>query len=158
MQSKEELENWYSTPDPWGYTQNPEDTKRKEIILSYLTEHKKALDIGAGEGWITKDIPAQIIHALEISDKASSRFPTNVTRVTTPDTDYDLIVACGVLYQQYDWQRMIDILKTSKKTILTCNISDWELGLEQLGKPDVEIYFPYRNYQEHLCVYNVVTT
>lgn len=159
MQSQEELEAWYRVPDPWGYTTNPEDEKRKRIILSYLEgTYKKALDVGAGEGFITKDLPAKTIHALELSDTASNRLPSNVTRVLKPTGKYDLVIATGVLYPQYDWQVMLNILKQSTGTILTCNILDWEQGIEQLGTPVVDIKFPYRNYIEHLCVYHVATS
>ena len=157
MQSKADLEDWYVTKDPWGYETNPHDAFRLETILEELKPYapfERALDVGAGEGWLTQHLPAKHIDAIELSDRAASRFPKNVHRVSEPHGSYDLIIATGVLYQQYDWQSLIHILKGSTRTILTCNISDWELGLDQLGKPDVSIYFPYRHYTEHLAIFN----
>ena len=33
IQSKDELEKWYSEADPWGYYDNPQDKMRKARIL-----------------------------------------------------------------------------------------------------------------------------
>lgn len=155
MQSKQDLEEWYRQRDPWGYETNEHDRFRLETILEALgtDRFRKALDVGAGEGFITQHLPAKTIHALEISDNAAKRLPKNVIRVTEPEHPYDLMIATGVLYDQYDWKGMVDILKKCKGTILTCNIADWERGQDLLGKPDTILYFPYRQYTECLCVY-----
>lgn len=155
MQTKNDLEVWYHQRDPWGYETNEWDKFRLETILEALGDQKfrKALDVGAGEGFITKHLPARKIHALEISDRAAQRLPKNVHRVTTPEHPYDLMIATGVLYDQYDWKGMVDILKECKGTILTCNIASWERGQGLLGNPDVTLYFPYREYTERLCIY-----
>src|SRR5690606_19701810 len=84
MQTKESLENWYKFLDPWNYQNTPDDLKRKEIILKHIEPCDTILDIGAGEGWITKDLPANEIYAIELSDIAASRFPKNVIRVSEP--------------------------------------------------------------------------
>lgn len=164
MQNKADLEDFYEVKDPWGYQTNPHDAFRLETILEELkpfTPHggfKRALDVGAGEGWVTQHLPAKRIDAIEISDRAASRFPEKVHRVQEPEGSYDLIIATGVLYQQYDWQRMIDILKQSTNIILVCSIQDWELGMDQLPKPEVSLYFPYRNYTEHLSIIKMKPT
>lgn len=158
MQTKYELEQWHSTPDPWGYEKHPDDQYRKELILSLLTKkYDKALDIGAGEGWITKDLPAKEIHAIEISDNASKRFPERVKRVHAPQGTYDLIIACGVLYEQYDYAQMLKwIEESATDTVLTCNIASWEKGLPKLPNMSMtfETIFPYREYKEHLCLWH----
>lgn len=156
MQTKDDLENWYQTRDPWGYTTNEHDAFRLQTILEALGDRRfrKALDVGAGEGFVTKHLPAKTIHALEISDRAARRLPKNVHRVIQPQHPYDLMVATGVLYSQYDWKGMINILQKCNGTILTCNIADWEQGQGLLGEPDVIFYFPYRQYTERLCVYH----
>lgn len=157
MQSKYELEQWYEKKDPWGYEKNPDDKFRKDLILTAVKgKYERALDIGAGEGWITKDLPAKEIHAIELSDEASKRFPDTITRIFEPKGTYDLIIACGVLYEQYDWKQMLKwIEESATDTVLTCNILSWEMGLPNL--PDFnmvyETTFPYRDYKEHLCLY-----
>ena len=55
-QTKTELENWYQNTDPWNYEKTTDDIIRKEKILSLLSTYTTALDIGCGEGFITKDI------------------------------------------------------------------------------------------------------
>lgn len=154
MQSKEALEHWHKNKDPWGYETNPDDIARKAKILRYLSpwNFTRALDIGAGEGFITKDLPSSLIHAIEISDNASKRFPKNVKRVKKPIGEYDLIIATGVFYDQYDWQQMHEwIIKHSKGIILTSNIKSWEhpLPLTPIHEED----YPYREYTQHLCIY-----
>lgn len=158
MQSKYELEQWYESSDPWGYRHHPDDTYRKDLILHLLSgkQYERALDVGAGEGWITKDLPAKEIHAIEISDNAAKRFPENVTRVFEPKGTYDLIIACGVLYEQYDWKQMLKwIEESATDTVLTCNIGSWEKGLPNLPgfRMVTETNFPYREYLEHVCLY-----
>lgn len=156
-QSKSELEEWYSKPDPWGYELTADDVKRKWRILGQLRgkKFKRALDIGAGEGFITKDLPADEIHAIEISDTAAERIPKNIIRVSEPGGLYDLIIATGVLYQQYDWQTMTAwILSHANGVVITSHIASWEINQLPKEKLVYETEFPYREYTQHLCVYN----
>lgn len=157
MQSKEELEQWHSQKDPWGYETNPYDKVRKDIILSMLGNYDRALDIGAGEGWLTKDLPSREIHAIEISDNASARFPNNVIRVHKPEGEYDLVITTGTLYRQYDNQQILDWIKEAKpKTLLIAGIKDWLVDLP-FGTPTKEIEFPYREYTQVIKLYNEIT-
>ena len=155
MQTKSELEQWYETPDPWGYETNPDDLTRKKRILEALTgTYDRALDIGCGEGWITKDLPAKEIHGLELSETARTRLPANVKAVKEPIGGYDLIVATGVLYKQYDWRQILDWIKWhSTGTILIAGIEDWLVDLSELGKPDYVKQFKYRDYIQEARVY-----
>jgi trans-aconitate methyltransferase len=154
MQSKAELEDWYQDKDPWGYKTNPDDQKRKEKILAAIPKkkYKRALDIGAGEGFITKDLPAAEIHAIEVSDKAAKRLPRNVKRVKQPEGKYDLILATGVLYKQYDYETMLKWIKDhASGVVVTCNIKDWEIPLD-LGESK-DTTFKYRDYEQMLRVF-----
>lgn len=155
--TKEDLEQFYKQEDPWDYQTTEDDQKRKDIILSYLKPAKRALDIGCGEGWITKDLPAKEIHGIELSDNAASRFPENVIRVSEPEGDYDLITAMGVMYKEYDndlfhkW-----ILDHASGLVLTCNIKGLEINY--LPDPITEFEFPYREYIEVLRIYDFAPT
>lgn len=161
METKDQLDNFYNRVDPWGFQTNPEDHNRKRIILEVLESFgffRNALDIGAGEGWITKDLPAEEIYAIEASEKAKSRLPENVIAIDEPEGKYDLILATGVLYQHYDCQRFLEIIRNhAGGIVLTCNIADWE-------HPDVktlpftqmdEQRFPYREYTQQLRIFTV---
>ena len=120
----EELESQYNNLDPWQYETNPDDIYRKKFYLTVLSDlnsdnWKRALDIGAGEGFITRDLPADEIHAIESSDQAASRLPENVKRVYEPQGKYDLIICTGTLYEPYDHKKIYNnIIKSSCKTIL----------------------------------------
>lgn len=153
-QSKESLDMWYMLPDPWGYESNKDDIARKTTILGSLESgYKRALDIGAGEGFITKDLPAEEIHAIEFSDNASSRLPKHIKRVQEPKGEYDLIIATGVLYPQYNYLKMHQwIQKHAIKTVLTCNIKEWEIPLK--GNQITYVEFPYREYTQALRIYD----
>ena len=58
MQTKQELEDWYSVEDPWHYKTTDDDLYRKNTILSILDNYETALDIGCGEGFVTTHLPA----------------------------------------------------------------------------------------------------
>lgn len=162
-QSKDELDAWYSKPDPWQYQTTPDDIFRKRVILSVLdlygVRYARALDIGAGEGFITQSLPAAMIQAYELSDTAATRLPDNVKRVTEPIGKYDLILATGVLYSQYDWRGMVDMINQyASGIVLTCSIASWEVSAAWLGIRGKQIFtaeFPYREWNQKLRVIDV---
>lgn len=150
----------YLVEDPWGYKTNIEDHKRKEKILTVLSRQKsfnRALDIGAGEGWITQDLPADLKHAFEKSSNAKLRLPNNVTPVDFPFGEYDLVIATGVLYPQYDCDLFFRLIKDhASDIILTCNIKDWEHpNVTKIGTQIHEEEFPYREYIQKLRLFQV---
>lgn len=156
-QSKQDLEDWYSKSDPWGYRDNIDDKDRKYTILDAINPYapfKRALDIGAGEGFITEDLPAKEIEAIEISDNASERFKSHIKRVKKPTGKYDLILLAGVLYGQYESQEMLDwALKHCDGIIVTCNIKEWEVNPLPTENMIHCFEFPYRTYTQSLKVY-----
>lgn len=117
----EYLEEKYKTSDPWGYQRTDHDAERKRRILHACMAgrngigYESALDIGAGEGWITKDLPASNLYGLEISENAVRRWPSGITRFQSafPEHEeicFDLIVASGVLYDHYDIEYFFEIV------------------------------------------------
>jgi hypothetical protein len=156
---KENLEDFYADPDPWRFQETPDDAERKAKILAALTPYgmfDMALDLGAGEGWLTRDLPAYVRDGYELSDTAAARFPHFVNRVLHPSNKYDLVVATGVLYPQYDWQELIGLINTcSERIILTCNIMEWEVGTHLIhGKQVFDMEFPYRNYTQKMRIFD----
>jgi hypothetical protein len=154
MQTKQELEHWYTDSDPWNYQQDPEDTYRKNFYMAVLEDvgpvFSKALDIGAGEGWITKDLPAIEKHAFEISDTAATRLPDGVERVTKISGKYDLVTATGVLYEQYNHPAMANLIhsvsaKSCDTIIMIAGIKDW-IQPYTFGKQIRHFEIPYREY------------
>jgi 2-polyprenyl-3-methyl-5-hydroxy-6-metoxy-1,4-benzoquinol methylase len=157
MQSPDEIEAWYQTPDPWAYKTTPDDAFRKEIILELLSTYgpfERALDIGCGEGFITSELPADHIEGIEISTTAASRLPANVLHVQQPVGKYDLIICTGMLYAHYDYQQFLDwMMKHTNGVILTCNIKEWERNTLPESKQVYSLEFNYRNYVQALRIY-----
>jgi SAM-dependent methyltransferase len=173
IQSKEELDNWYSEADPWGYFNNPHDAMRKAKILASIPslEYETTLDIGCGNGFITNDLPGKSVIGLEKSEKAvewaNKNAPPQIhyrcgSLFDLPDLDLpqmDLVVITGVLYPQYIGlaRRLVivlidQILKPGG--ILVCShIYEWL----KTRFPYLTIsreYFPYREYSQVLEVYS----
>jgi hypothetical protein len=164
QQAFEEIERHYEKVDPWGYQTNPEDARRADYIFGILDmffgpgeQAEKALDIGAGEGWITQYLPARSIFGYELSDKAASRFHPIITRVKKPEGQYDLVVTTGTLYHHYDWVTFLHLIKChSSNIVLTCNIKDWEVPeVKTIGKQIFEAEFPYREWTQKLRIFKV---
>ena len=158
FQTKAELESWWETTDPWGYTTNDDDIKRRDIIIDAIrpfAPYERALDIGAGEGFITSLLPASSIDAIEISDKAAQRLPKGIRRVKSPIGKYDLIIATGVLYDQYDWKRMKQwIEERASGIILLSHYDKAGNAHDSLNKKLImETIFPYREGEQRLKVY-----
>ena len=156
-QTKDDLEEFYLSPDPWDYTKTEDDKFRKKQILDAISPHapfKRALDIGCGEGFITKDLPAKKIEGIELSDNAANRLPKNVKRVTHPFSKYDLIICTGMLYNQYDHHKFLNWIKEhASGIVVTCNIKDWEINTLPSEYQIHEFEFPYRTYAQKLRVY-----
>lgn len=72
IQSQSDLEQWYQASDPWQYEANPEDSKRKQVLLSELPKRtfNRVLDIGCGHGFVTRDLPGKEIIGVDISQAA----------------------------------------------------------------------------------------
>jgi hypothetical protein len=159
MSQKEWLEEFYKNSDPWGYKGNPDDEYRKQVLLSIIDEFgpfDKALDIGCGEGFITKDIPAKTIHGIEISDLAASRLPVNVQRMLSPEGKYDLVITTGTLYKEYNSKQIIDwINESASKIVLVAGIKQWFVPFS-FGTLVKTVEFNYRDILgQQVLVYEV---
>ncbi len=164
VQTKEDLESWYENEDPWFYRTTIDDHVRREIIIGILKTvcgfSERALDLGAGEGFITEKLPAADISAYDISSTALTRLSPGIRRCESPAGIYGLVVATGVLYQQYDWRLLTDLMhKHASEFILTCSIKEWEVPEAISRIPGKEIFmaeFPYRNeYVQKLRVFHI---
>jgi SAM-dependent methyltransferase len=172
IQPKDELEDWYSSEDPWGYYNNPHDTQRKERILAAIPKgnYENVLDIGAGNGFLTKDLPGRHIIGTDISEKAvefaNRHTPEHVRFLAGSLFDLsemdlppmDLVVITGVLYPQYIGKSirliyiLIDQILKPGGILLCSHIFDWY----KLRFPYLTLsreYFAYREYSQVLEVY-----
>jgi SAM-dependent methyltransferase len=172
IQSKDELNDWYSKGDPWGYFDNPHDAMRKERIISTIPqfEYENVLDIGSGNGFLTNGLPGKNITGLEISENAvqwaNEHAASNVRYRTgslfdIPDLNLppmNLIVITGVLYPQYIAEShrlvyvLIDRILEPGGILLCSHIYEWYT----LRFPYLTIsreYFAYREFSQVLEVY-----
>lgn len=158
-QTKAWAEDQYSKTDPWRYQVNADDSTRKSKVIAACMllaptpiGYLRALDIGAGEGWITKDLPAKEKFGLELSDTSASRFPKDVARVsgeTLQDGSFDLVVSTETMFEHYNWKLIRDqILKACAPggIIVTANNTKWEVKAlaKELGAPILQHDFPYK--------------
>ena len=166
MQSKDDLESFYKAEDPWGYKSNGDDTKRKDIIISSLDficsfnglYLKNVLDIGCGEGWITKDIPAEMLYGYDLSDRATSRLPENVIKLDSLNEPmkFDLVTTMGTLYKQYNYKWILEKIRLhARRFVLTCNIASWERNDIDKKYQIFEYKFKYRRFTERLAIYDL---
>ncbi len=161
MQTKQELDEWYKDDDPWDYKTTHDDIYRKQFYLTALEDlgekYERALDIGAGEGFITRDLPAKEIHAIELSDTAAERLPENVKRVHSPVGKYDLVLVTGLLYNQYDHSGIAKMAtQASSKHVCIGGISEW-LRPYTFGELIRSFEFPYREYLSTFKIYETRT-
>lgn len=153
VQSKEDLERWYSQSDRWGYFHEPDDSIRLKNILRILDYYDKAIDIGCGEGFITRHLPAREIFGVDISENAMSRLPENVTPIKEPNGKYDLVISTGTLYQQYNHKQIYDwIIASAKNHILIAGIKDWLMDYD-FGMQLKTLEFKYREYTQKITLY-----
>jgi len=172
IQSKQELEDWYSDSDPWGYYNNPQDIMRKARILSAIPQfdYENVLDIGCGNGFLTNGLPGKQVIGLEISEKAvqwANEHASPSTRYfcgslfDLPDLNLppmDLIVITGVLYPQYIAESirlvyvLIDRLLKPGGILVCSHIYEWNKTRFPYLTVSRE-YFAYREYSQVLEVY-----
>jgi predicted TPR repeat methyltransferase len=162
IQSKAEIEDWYSSRDPWKYENDTEDIKRKDILLAELPDRvfDSVLDIGCGNGFITGDLPGKLILGVDISENAIqfanennrknhvSYEAANIFDLVNWDRTFDLIVITGVLYPQYIGSSsnliylIIDRLLNQDGILMSVHIDTW-----------YTCRFPYNLFGEQLYNY-----
>lgn len=173
IQKKEELEQWHNNEDPWGYNSNADDLVRKNILLSEIPEktYKKVLDIGCGQGFITKDLPGKIIYGVDISQSAID-FANKITsdRVQFKqgsifeidklfDIKFDLIIITGVLYSQYIGKSsnliylLIDKILEDDGILISVHINEWYSSQFPYFKVK-QLYYDYREFTHNLEIYS----
>lgn len=172
VQSADELDDWYSTEDPWGYESNEEDAQRKRVLLSELPKrpYQRVLDIGCGNGFITRELPGDQVIGMDISGKAikfarkhaSARTQFVVGSVfsmsETVSGPFDLIVITGVLYPQYVgnalsvvYQNLMERL-APEGILASVHIDDWSRARFPLLRLS-EHFYPYREHTHRLEIY-----
>lgn len=170
-QTKEQLEQFYETPDPWGFKTNPDDQFRREQIVNqikltldgYEDDELYILDIGAGEGFVTEAVAnierVDVVFATELSDKARERWPESLRDVSHLQMDelppFDLVMTCGTLYPEYDTEKIVEQIKYhNPQFILIAGIEDRLIENPFLNSHVVvrEQTFKYREFRQKIVV------
>jgi predicted TPR repeat methyltransferase len=174
LQPYEELEQWWQRPDPWGYESNPQDQLRRARLLSVLPrrDYDQVLEIGCGDGFVTRRLPGREIVGLDLSHNAVAQAEQ---RNAAPHIRYcegsifalpsfewrerfDLIVVSGVLYPQYVGESLLLVQTIIDDSLrpgghLVCqHIREWY----DFRFPYITIsrdYYSYREYNHILEVY-----
>lgn len=178
MQKLEEIERFYQKEDPWGFTKNFDDIKRKKRLIEEIfclpLPLQPVLDIGCGEGFITNDIPSSQVYGMDISYKAIERAKKNnplnryfvwSINEEIPDKipSFDLVIVTGVLYRQYvggfedKINENLNALVRPNKYLMMSHIKDWLYF--PIKPPFNEIKFfdyPYREYIQHFQLFQKV--
>lgn len=176
IQSKEELEKFYSTDDPWDYDNTPDDKKRLEQILYILPkkQYERTLDFGCGNGFVTTHLPGAEVIGIDLSQNAiesakARAIRDNGTHISFECKNifdcspahfgtFDLIVITGILYPQYICdgfaaiRMIIDSLLRTGGILVCCHISAW--GNMRFPYLTVDtMFYNYREYMHRLEVY-----
>lgn len=173
IQSRADLDLFHISEDPWGYENNNEDLKRKEILLSEIPvqNYKNVLDIGCGQGFVTKDLPGENIWGVDLSQTAIDFAKKNISAGKVNfkqgslfeidrlfEIKFDLIVITGVLYPQYIGNSssliylLIDNILNKNGIILSVHINEWyNCQFPYLKIRDT--YYMYREFMHNLEIY-----
>lgn len=174
IQTKNMIEKQYDrNPDPWGYDQNLEDHKRLVKLIEVIPPGKylETLDVGCGNGFITRHLPGLQVLGIDISEKAIAhaidrcgnhrlKFRAgsifDIPGMGLPR--YDLIVITGLLYPHYIGQssalihQIIDDQLNPGGILAVCHIE----GMNPITFPAVCLYrerYPYREFTHLLEIY-----
>lgn len=172
IQDLKEINNWHKKNDPWDYENNPEDEKRRNYLISEIPkrEYSKVLDIGCGQGYITRSLPGKSVLGVDISDEAIKKAnekhiddrlsfrKLSLFELSELNEKYDLIIITGVLYPQYIGKssnyiyQLIDNLLQPDGYLVSVHIDSWyKLRFPYLRLTN--IYYPYRDFTHLLEVY-----
>lgn len=174
IQELSELDEFHKKEDPWDYENNTEDSKRISYLLGQLNKkkHTNVLDIGCGQGFVTKQLPGSKIIGVDVSQEAIKHAMSNnednrisyaccsIFDLNTnyKDNSFDLIVITGVLYSQYIGNSssliylIIDKLLKKGGTLISVHINSWYRCQFPYFKVK-EILYPYRAYNHKLELY-----
>jgi len=177
VQSREELEQFHTTADPWGYEDNEHDKRRKAMLLSEIPRrtYRAVIDIGCGQGFVTRDLPGDRVLGIDIAEQAVR----HAQRHTTPRLAFvqgslfdlpkvlrregrsegnDLIVITGVLYPQYIGEAhaviydIVDRALAPGGILISVHIGSWyKARFPYLLLKNV--FYDYREYTHSLEVY-----
>lgn len=180
VQTKKELEKFYTKEDPWGYETNEEDQNRLAALKSVLDristeqEINTILDIGCGHGFVTRELTGRTVIGVDLSEKAIKHAIKNNKKNThsymnkdmyglTLDSlavkdPFDMIIITGVVYPQYIGKSdkslycILDPLLKTGGVLVSVQVGEWYNSRFPYTLLHTTSY-PYRHYEHILEVY-----
>lgn len=177
IQSRDDLETFWSQPDPWGFRSHPDDQTRRVKLLAALPQSRygRALDVGCGDGFLAEELPAEYVVGLDLASgaiaqataRAEARGAIHLAYQRGSLFDlprlslgtFSLIIASGILYrEQYlgdatalAGQLLADALQPGGDLVVA-GIDPWLSVTPPLTLLHRE-RFPYREYTYRLEVW-----
>lgn len=172
IQDPRSLEAWHEAADPWGYETHPDDRLRKSRLLAELPgrDYRRTLDIGCGQGFITRDLPGREVVGVDVSAEAIRQAQAHASArlrfvqaslfdlPARLEGRFDLVVITGVLYPQYVGHaltcayRIVDRLLEPGGLLVSVHIDAWYQARFPLLKLR-DHFYAYREYTHRLEVY-----
>jgi SAM-dependent methyltransferase len=164
--------------DPWGYETNPSDALRRQWFHTFTSTIPKSrtLDIGAGVGFISKDIKTGEYVGLDISQTSTTELNAYFQKIGKNETHkaikgsvldleimdlgtFDFIISTGVFYEHYlgknrnNLESQIDCVSDYGTYLLTIHIADWPTLIPSLGFIELDRWqYPYREFTHELIL------
>ncbi len=172
------IDEYENSLDPWGYEINPSDAVRRQWFHTFSSSIPKSrtLDIGAGVGFISKDIETHEYVGLDISQTSTSELNTYFAKIGKKNTHkaikgsvldleimnlgtFDFIISTGVFYEHYLGKNRSNLESQLKSVsdygtyLLTIHIADWQTLIPSLGFIELDRWqYPYREFTHELIL------
>jgi SAM-dependent methyltransferase len=169
--------------DPWGYETNPSDAVRRQWFETFSRSISKSrtLDIGAGVGFISRDIKTNEYVGLDISQTSTSELNAYFQKVGKEKTHkairgsvldlekmdlgtFDFIISTGVFYEHYlgknrnNLESQINSVSSYGTYLLTIHIADWPTLIPNFDFIELDRWqYPYREFTHELILQRKVS-
>jgi SAM-dependent methyltransferase len=169
--------------DPWEYETNPSDVVRRQWFHTFISAIPKTrtLDIGAGVGFVSKDVKTSEFVGLDISQTSTSELNAYFQKVGKSKTHkairgsvldlekmnlgkFDFIISTGVFYEHYlgknrnNLETQINSVSYYGTYLLTVHIADWPNLIPNLDFIELDRWqYPYREFTHEIILQRKVT-
>lgn len=172
------IDEYENNMDPWGYETNPSDAVRRQWFQAFTSSIPKSrtLDIGAGAGFISRDINTEEYVGLDISPTSTSDMNNYFKKIGKEQTHraiqgsvlgldtmnlgtFDFIISTGVFYEHYlgknrnNLESQINSVSEPGTYLMTVHIADWQNLIPCSGFIELDRWeYPYREFTHELIL------
>jgi hypothetical protein len=178
MSSVFNTDEYENSLDPWDYETNSSDVVRRQWFHGFTNsiDKSRTLDIGAGLGFISKEIKTEEYIGIDISPTSTSELNSYFERIGKNKThkaikgsvldlskmdlgSFDFIVSTGVFYEHYlgknlnNLESQINSVSDFGTYLLTVHIAEWPTLIPSLGFIELDRWqYPYREFTHELVL------